>query len=203
MYQKKYLMLLVSTLSQNRNFREAFLQCEYCVIHNRNSNCNKNETCTVFTHLQVFTLMMMVQGFLWYLFIVAIIVMILKGLGLLACSSFKLIFLYVSIWTVGRTFWIGDRPNTRPLLTQDNTTQKNADTHPCLEWDSNPQSQCLSGWRQYMPQTAQPLGLAWYMFTMLIKILKVFELFLGQMLCIPWLLAPFLCACIHTSYRRH
>jgi hypothetical protein len=29
-----------------------------------------------------------------------------------------------------------DRPVTKPLPTQDSTTQKNADTHPCLERDS-------------------------------------------------------------------
>jgi len=46
---------------------------------------------------------------------------------------------------------MGDQPVTRPLPTQDSTTQKNTDTHSCLEWDSNPQSQCLSGWRPYMP----------------------------------------------------
>jgi len=27
-----------------------------------------------------------------------------------------------------------------PAYTKDNTTQKNADTHLCLEWDSNPRS---------------------------------------------------------------
>jgi len=37
--------------------------------------------------------------------------------------------------------------------TQGNTTQKNADTHPCLEWVSNPRSQCSSGRRQYVLQT--------------------------------------------------
>jgi hypothetical protein len=47
----------------------------------------------------------------------------------------------------------GDRPDARPLPTEDNTTQKNADIHPCLEWDSNPRSQCSSGRRQYVPQT--------------------------------------------------
>jgi hypothetical protein len=31
--------------------------------------------------------------------------------------------------TFGRTPWTGDQPDARPLPTQDNTTQKNADTH--------------------------------------------------------------------------
>jgi hypothetical protein len=29
--------------------------------------------------------------------------------------------------------------------------------HPCLEWDSNPRSQCSKGRRQFMLQTARPL----------------------------------------------
>jgi hypothetical protein len=33
----------------------------------------------------------------------------------------------------------------------------NADRHPCLEYDSNPRSQCSSERRQFMPQTARPL----------------------------------------------
>jgi hypothetical protein len=34
---------------------------------------------------------------------------------------------------------------------------KRTNRHPCLEWDSNPRSQCLSGRRQFMPETARPL----------------------------------------------
>jgi hypothetical protein len=45
-----------------------------------------------------------------------------------------------------------------PTYTQDNTTQKNADTLPCLEWDSNPRSQCSSDRREYVRQTARSLG---------------------------------------------
>jgi hypothetical protein len=33
----------------------------------------------------------------------------------------------------------------------------NAGRHPCLEWDSNPQSQCWSGQRHFMSYTARPL----------------------------------------------
>jgi hypothetical protein len=36
--------------------------------------------------------------------------------------------------------------------------RKNADIHPCLERDSNPRSQCSSGRKQYVPQTARLLG---------------------------------------------
>jgi hypothetical protein len=35
---------------------------------------------------------------------------------------------YESVWTFSRTPWTGDQPDARPLPTQDNTTQKNADT---------------------------------------------------------------------------
>jgi hypothetical protein len=37
----------------------------------------------------------------------------------------------------GRTPWLGDQPDARPLLTQDNTTQKHVDTHPCPKQDLN------------------------------------------------------------------
>jgi hypothetical protein len=55
------------------------------------------------------------------------------------------------IETFGRTPWPGDQPDARPLPTQNNTTQKHADTHPCPKLDSNLRSQCSSGRRQYMP----------------------------------------------------
>jgi hypothetical protein len=44
---------------------------------------------------------------------------------------------YEYVWTVGMTPWTGDRPVARPLPTQGSTTQKNANTNPCLERDSN------------------------------------------------------------------
>jgi hypothetical protein len=85
----------------------------------------------------------------WIRIIVIIIISLFQGLGLLSCSGFRTYFseTYESIWTHGSTRWTGDRPDARPLPTQDNTTQKNADTHPCPEWDSNPRSQCSSGRR--------------------------------------------------------
>jgi hypothetical protein len=46
-------------------------------------------------------------------------------------------FLDLHIETFGRTPWLGDQPHARPLPTQDNTTQKPADTHPCPKQDSN------------------------------------------------------------------
>jgi hypothetical protein len=58
--------------------------------------------------------------------------------------------------TFGRTPWLGDQSNTRPLP-KHRTTQKYTDTHPCSEQDLNLRSQCSSGRRQYMPQTARLL----------------------------------------------
>jgi hypothetical protein len=37
------------------------------------------------------------------------------------------------------------------LGTGQNKHRINAHKHPCLKWDSNPRSQCLSGRRQFMP----------------------------------------------------
>jgi hypothetical protein len=53
---------------------------------------------------------------------------------------------------------MGDRPDAKPLSTHRTTqTQKNADAHPCLEWDSKTRSQCSSGRRQYVPQLGPAL----------------------------------------------
>jgi hypothetical protein len=60
---------------------------------------------------------------------------------------------------------MGDWPVARPLPTYNSTTQKNAATHPCLKRDSNPQSQCSSSKRQYVPYTVQLLGLAYEFIT--------------------------------------
>jgi hypothetical protein len=59
----------------------------------------------------------------------------------MVCSDSEFNFSeFVNLWTFGRTPWTGVQPDARPLPTQDNTTQKNAGTHPCLEQDSNPQT---------------------------------------------------------------
>jgi hypothetical protein len=57
-------------------------------------------------------------------------------------------------YTVGRTPWTGDRSFARPLPKHRTTRTQNKLTqyrHPCLDWDSNPWSQCLSGRTQFMP----------------------------------------------------
>jgi hypothetical protein len=53
---------------------------------------------------------------------------------------------------------MGDRSDTRPLPTQDDATQRKADTYPCPERGSNIESKFLSGQRQYVPYTTRPLG---------------------------------------------
>jgi hypothetical protein len=59
--------------------------------------------------------------------------------------------------TFGRTPWLGDQSNARPLPTHRTTQHRNTQTHPCPEQDSNLRSQCSSGRRQYMPQIARLL----------------------------------------------
>jgi hypothetical protein len=68
-------------------------------------------------------------------------------------------------YTVGRTPWKEDQPVPRPLPTlRTRQNRINAHRHPCLEWNSNPQSQRLGGRRQFVPETAQPLRSAGYKF---------------------------------------
>jgi hypothetical protein len=59
---------------------------------------------------------------------------------------FSLLILY----KVGRTSWAVDKPVARPLPTRQHKHRINLDIHPCLMWDSNPRSQCLSGRRPFM-----------------------------------------------------
>jgi hypothetical protein len=57
-----------------------------------------------------------------------------------------------SFYTVGRTPWTGDLPSQgRYLHTGQHRQRINADKYPCLKWDSNPRSQCLSERTQFMP----------------------------------------------------
>jgi hypothetical protein len=67
-------------------------------------------------------------------------------------------FAFIIRHTVGKTPWTGDQPVTRPLPTHRTTQTQNrcTQTHPWLEWDSNPGPQCLSGRRLFLLQTEQP-----------------------------------------------
>jgi hypothetical protein len=58
----------------------------------------------------------------------------------------------------GKTLWPGDRSDTRPLRTQDNTTQKHADKQPCLECDSNPRSLCPRDETHILDRAAAAIG---------------------------------------------
>jgi hypothetical protein len=53
----------------------------------------------------------------------------------------------------------------RYLHTGQHKHRINAYTHPCLNWDSNPRSQCFSGRRQFMPQTASHCDRLFRLFT--------------------------------------
>jgi hypothetical protein len=65
------------------------------------------------------------------------------------------------VYTVSRSPWTGDQPVARPLPAPGQHKHRmNAHRHPCLKWNSNTRSQCLSGRRQFMPKTARPLSSA-------------------------------------------
>jgi hypothetical protein len=68
------------------------------------------------------------------------------------------LFSFLILYAVSRTPWTGISPSQgRYLHTEQRKHKINAHRHPCLEWDSNPQSQRSSERRQFMPQTARPL----------------------------------------------
>jgi hypothetical protein len=56
-------------------------------------------------------------------------------------------FSFLILHKVTRTPWKGDHPVASPLPTH----RINAQRHLCLEWDSNPRSQCSSGRRLFIP----------------------------------------------------
>jgi hypothetical protein len=58
----------------------------------------------------------------------------------------------IFFYTVGRTPWASDQLVARPLPTHRTTQTQNKriHRHSCLQWDSNPRSQCLIGGRQSM-----------------------------------------------------
>jgi hypothetical protein len=61
---------------------------------------------------------------------------------------FSLLIYTQSVGLLGR----GDQPVARPLPTHRTTQTQNKRTHrhPCLEWDSNPRSQCSRRRRRFM-----------------------------------------------------
>jgi hypothetical protein len=81
-----------------------------------------------------------------------------QRLDLLACCRSEIIFW--NLWICEHLVGLLVRGIGPPLPTQDNATQKNADTHPFLKRDANPRSQFSGSRKQYVPQTAWPLGSA-------------------------------------------
>jgi hypothetical protein len=64
-------------------------------------------------------------------------------------------FSFLILYIVGRTSWTEiSRSQGRYLHTELHKHRINAHRHPCLEWDSNPRSQCSS--HCIMHQTARP-----------------------------------------------
>jgi hypothetical protein len=57
--------------------------------------------------------------------------------------------------------WGGGDQSSARQRTQDNTTQKYADTHPCPDQDSNLRSQCSSGRRQYFSLDRSAIETGW------------------------------------------
>jgi hypothetical protein len=64
------------------------------------------------------------------------------------------LFQFLNPYAVCRTPWTGDQPVARPLPTH----RINAHRHPCLEWDSNPPSQCWSLRRRLLDRAAAVIG---------------------------------------------
>jgi hypothetical protein len=54
--------------------------------------------------------------------IIILIIIILQDISHSPSVRFRTSEIYESIWTLGRTPWMGDRPDARTLPTQDNTT---------------------------------------------------------------------------------
>jgi hypothetical protein len=76
-----------------------------------------------------------------------------KDLGCLTYRRFLELFRH------GRTPQTSYQPVARPLPTQDNTTQKDADKHPCLKRDSNPRSSNQPAKTHASDRTATVTGL--------------------------------------------
>jgi hypothetical protein len=61
-------------------------------------------------------------------------------------------FSFLNFYIVGRTRWTGISPSQgRYMHTGQHKYRINAHRYPCLKWDWNPRSQCVSGRRQLMP----------------------------------------------------
>jgi hypothetical protein len=71
-------------------------------------------------------------------FIKIILLLLFFVLSPLACFPSKLIGNYGSLYTVGRTSWLGYQSYRKSVTyTGQHTCRRNAGRHPCLEWDLN------------------------------------------------------------------
>jgi hypothetical protein len=54
--------------------------------------------------------------------------------------------------------WTGEQPSRKAATyAGQHKHRRNAGRHPCLEWDSNPLSQCSRGRKHFMLETTRPL----------------------------------------------
>jgi hypothetical protein len=104
------------------------------------------------------TMVMILLPLLLLLLLIHHYITIISTTAVTTTTSFFLLWVYCSRRTladslyrfrnrfsaVGRTPWTKGQPVARPLPTQDNTTQKDEDKHPCLERDSKPRFQYAS-----------------------------------------------------------
>jgi hypothetical protein len=80
-----------------------------------------------------------------------------RGAPLKNRDNFTFTFTLWICWTVYDSLVGGIGPTQGLYLHTGQHNVEKTGTHPCLEWNSNPRSQCSSGRRQYVPQTARPL----------------------------------------------
>jgi hypothetical protein len=55
------------------------------------------------------------------------------------------LFQFLSLYTVSRPSWTGSTHRKAATFTQNTTNTECTHRHSCVEWDSNPRSQCSSG----------------------------------------------------------
>jgi hypothetical protein len=78
-------------------------------------------------------------------------------LSSLACFPWELIWNYGPYRQLVGLLGRGISPSQGRYLRRTTQTQEHPDIHPCLEWDSNSRSQCLSGRSYFVPYILRPL----------------------------------------------
>jgi hypothetical protein len=85
------------------------------------------------------------------LFYLSIYLSIYGSTALVDFHRFFTVLIYKSVGLFGRGI---SRSQRRNLFTEGHKHRMNAHRHPCLEWDSNPRSQCSSGRRRFALDSA-------------------------------------------------